>query len=124
MENAAANDNPAGFIESLQGLASMCESYSRPGGAALDPQDLQMLADKFRDCAFAVSFAAKHREKFDDEIERLHAQVGGLHAAISWLNASFINDKTPEHELRLRVSFMLRDADQTDSRAALTAPRT
>lgn len=50
-----------------------------------------------------------------DRIEALEAENERLRAAISWIEPPFMDDKTPESELRSRIEFCVADA----KRAAL-----
>ena len=53
-------------------------------------------------------------------ITRLTAENERLRGAISWIEPPFVDEKTPEEELRRRVSYCVADA----KRAALKEPRT
>jgi hypothetical protein len=56
-----------------------------------------------------------------DKVDRLTAELERLRGAISWIEPPFVDEKTPEEELRRRVSYCVADA----KRAALTQePRT
>jgi len=48
------------FVQSLQGFAAMCESYSR--GGAMSADDYAMIASKLRDAAFVIDSMTKHRD--------------------------------------------------------------
>lgn len=49
--------------------------------------------------------------------QRAREEIDRLRAAIAWIDAPFVDDSTPEAELRQRVKFCVADA----SRAALAA---
>lgn len=57
---AEAAEADADFIQSLQGHAALCETYARQGG--IGPEDLTVLAGKFRDAAFVVEQLTKLRD--------------------------------------------------------------
>lgn len=59
----------------------------------------------------------KQRDAEKARADRLAEIASKLSAAISWLDYPFIDNRTPEAELRQRVGFMMKDAEP--HRAAL-----
>lgn len=45
-----------------------------------------------------------------DRIEALEAENARLRAAISWIEHPFIDEQTPEKEIRSRIKFCIQDA--------------
>jgi hypothetical protein len=48
-----------------------------------------------------------------DEITRLTAEVDRIQAALSWISPPFVDERTPEAELRQRIGFCVADAALT-----------
>ena len=62
---------------------------------------------------------AKIMDEAADEIEALRAERDGLRAAISWIEEPFIDESTPESELRNRVKFCAQDAARATLKAKI-----
>lgn len=60
----------------------------------------------------AATPARLRAEALEEENKRLQTQVGRLMTAIGWLIPPFVDENTPEAELRQRVKFCLADADR------------
>jgi hypothetical protein len=59
-------------------------------------------------------------DRLRDENARLAAENERLKAAISWIEQPFIDENTPEHELRARIKFAVDDAARARAFLALT----
>jgi hypothetical protein len=59
----------------------------------------------------------KLAEDNERKIARLVAEIELLRAAVSWIEPPFVDEKTPEAELRQRIAYAVADA----KRAALAA---
>lgn len=62
----------------------------------------------------------QHYECAVEEVGRLRSIASKLSAAISWLDYPFIDNNTAEDELRSRVGFMMKDAEQPRQALAST----
>jgi hypothetical protein len=57
--------------------------------------------------------------QLSDELSHLKAENAKLRAAISWIMPPFVDENTPEEELRQRIAFAVADVN----RAALEGPQ-
>ncbi len=80
MTEINAREGEPSFIESLQGVASFCESAARAGG--MPPDDLQNVIAKLRDAAFVISQFTKLRDDLRAENYRLREHVHVLREAL------------------------------------------
>lgn len=84
--SAAANENGAkimvaetgDYVMGLQGFASFCEAHKNSGG--IEAADCDMLAAKFRDCAFVVDQFQKFRDRLRTELAKQADEISDLKA--------------------------------------------
>jgi hypothetical protein len=69
-----------------------------------------------------VQSALDALERQAAELARMRGAGQALDAAIAWLDAPFVDEKTSADELRSRIGFMMKDA--APARAALTGEDT
>lgn len=70
------------------------------------------------DCDLTLAYMMG-AEKAKDTIKALRAENAKLRAAISWIMPPFVDENTPEEELRQRIAFAVADVN----RAALEGPQ-
>ena len=87
--------------------------------AAIDAEkakvaELEALVASYRKTA---DLEAQGCDAAEARVDRLAEIASKLDAAIAWLDYPFIDNRTPEAELRQRIGFMMKDAEP--NRAAL-----
>lgn len=93
------------FSEELLGLASFCETCARHG--KMLPDDIQMVAGKFRDTAFVVS-----------QLQKLNDDLWTENAA---LRKRLVIDDAMVERAYAAWCMIFNEDDKADMRAALTA---
>ena len=93
-----------------------CIDMSAEGGCIC-----AIAADEIERLRADLAFADAQCAKVESLLLGTHKQMERLTAAIAWIEPPFVNENTPELELRQRIKFCIADAN----RAALTQePRT
>ncbi|PZT99881.1 MAG: hypothetical protein DI624_04200 [Brevundimonas sp.] len=112
----AALDNTREDVERWFRLGEITAASAQ---AAIDAEkakvaELEALVASYRKTA---DLEAQGCDAAEARVDRLAEIASKLDAAIAWLDYPFIDNRTPEAELRQRIGFMMKDAEP--NRAAL-----